>query len=31
LRVGVEPMLDIMEDHSDLALDFLALRAREVL
>lgn len=31
LRIGIAPLLDIMEDHHDLALDFLALRASEVL
>ena len=31
LRIGLAPLLDIMEDHLDLALDFLALRASEIL
>ncbi len=31
LRIDVESLLDIMEDHFDMAIDFLALRAAETL
>lgn len=31
LRIDVEPFFDILEDHFDLALDFLALLARELI
>jgi CRP-like cAMP-binding protein len=31
LRIGVQAVLDIMEDHFDMAMDFLALHAAEVL
>ncbi len=31
LRIGLAPLYDIMEDHFDLAVDFLALRAGELL